>query len=104
MPPKKTFKQIAQAICRPKWAIQTLYHGLPKFANLLPYLPGGLDAQKVGEYKKMFNGIVTEETIKPIRDMWKGKLVLKGIASEEDAERAVKLGVDGIIVSNHGGR
>ncbi len=52
----------------------------------------------------MFNGIVTEETIKPIRDMWKGKLVLKGIASEEDAERAVKLGVDGIIVSNHGGR
>ena len=38
------------------------------------------------------------------RDMWKGKLVLKGVASEEDTERAIALGLDGIIVSNHGGR
>ncbi len=52
----------------------------------------------------MFTGIINEETIKPIRDMWKGKLVLKGIATEEDAGIAAKLGVDGIIVSNHGGR
>ena len=36
--------------------------------------------------------------------MWKGKLVLKGVASEEDTELAIKLGLDGIIVSNHGGR
>jgi L-lactate dehydrogenase (cytochrome) len=36
--------------------------------------------------------------------MWKGKLVLKGVASEEDAEMAVRLGLDGIVVSNHGGR
>src|SRR6266516_4388802 len=36
--------------------------------------------------------------------MWKGKLVLKGVASEEDTEMAIKLGLDGIIVSNHGGR
>ena len=36
--------------------------------------------------------------------MWKGKLVLKGVASEIDAEMAIELGLDGIIVSNHGGR
>ncbi len=36
--------------------------------------------------------------------MWKGKLVIKGIASEQDAAKAIKLGADGIIVSNHGGR
>jgi len=36
--------------------------------------------------------------------MWKGKLVLKGVASEYDAEQAIRLGLDGIIVSNHGGR
>ena len=36
--------------------------------------------------------------------MWKGKLVLKGVASEMDAEKAIRLGIDGIIVSNHGGR
>ena len=40
----------------------------------------------------------------PIRDMWKGKLILKGVASEQDTETAIKLGLDGIIVSNHGGR
>lgn len=36
--------------------------------------------------------------------MWKGKLVLKGVANETDAEKAIRLGIDGIIVSNHGGR
>ena len=36
--------------------------------------------------------------------MWKGKLVLKGVANEMDAEKAIKLGLDGLIVSNHGGR
>ena len=51
-----------------------------------------------------FSGRLNDEKIKPIRDMWKGKLVLKGVASEEDTERAIQLGLDGIIVSNHGGR
>jgi L-lactate dehydrogenase (cytochrome) len=47
---------------------------------------------------------LNEEKIKPIRDMWKGKIVLKGVASHYDAEQAIRLGLDGIIVSNHGGR
>lgn len=45
-----------------------------------------------------------KKKIAAIRDQWKGKLVIKGIASEEDTEMAIKLGLDGIIVSNHGGR
>jgi L-lactate dehydrogenase (cytochrome) len=44
------------------------------------------------------------EKIAPIRDRWKGKLILKGCATVEDAESAIALGLDGIIVSNHGGR
>ena len=47
---------------------------------------------------------LNEEKIKPIRDMWKGKLVLKGVVSEEDTQLAIALGLDGIIISNHGGR
>jgi len=39
-----------------------------------------------------------------IRDKWKGKIVLKGVANEVDAAEAIRLGLDGIIVSNHGGR
>jgi L-lactate dehydrogenase (cytochrome) len=53
---------------------------------------------------KTFNGRLNEEKVAAIRDMWKGKLVLKGVVNEMDAEKAIQLGVDGIIVSNHGGR
>src|SRR5690606_5824242 len=44
------------------------------------------------------------DRIASIRKQWKGKLVIKGVVSEEDAEKAIALGVDGLIVSNHGGR
>ena len=51
-----------------------------------------------------FSGRLDEDRISKIRDLWKGKLVLKGVACEEDAEVCHRLGLDGIIVSNHGGR
>ena len=61
--------------------------------------------KQLGQYmNRTFSGRLNEEKIAPIRDMWKGKLVLKGVASEEDTEMAIRLGMDGIIVSNHGGR
>ncbi|KAF9068602.1 oxidoreductase [Rhodocollybia butyracea] len=44
------------------------------------------------------------EDVKPLRDNWEGPLLLKGIQAVEDAERAIDIGVDGIVVSNHGGR
>jgi L-lactate dehydrogenase (cytochrome) len=68
-------------------------------------MPKGLNMKQLGLFmNKTFSGRVNEEKIAPIRDMWKGKLVLKGVASEEDTEMAIRLGFDGIIVSNHGGR
>ncbi len=105
MPPKMTLKNILQIMGRPEWALKTLIHGQPAFATMKQYMPKGLNMKKLGLYmNKTFSGRLNEERIKPIRDMWKGKLVLKGVASEEDTETAIKLGLDGIIVSNHGGR
>ena len=105
MPPKMTFRNILQIMGRPDWAIRTLIHGQPAFANMKPYMPRGLDMKQLGAYmNKTFSGRLNEEKIAPIRDMWKGKLVLKGVAAPEDAEMAIRLGLDGIIVSNHGGR
>lgn len=105
MPPKMTFKNILQIIGKPNWAIQTLKAGTPNFETLRPYMPAGLDLKQLGQFMdQTFSGRLNEEKIKPIRDMWPGKLVLKGVASVEDAERAINLGLDGIIVSNHGGR
>jgi L-lactate dehydrogenase (cytochrome) len=105
MPPRMTFRNILQILGKPSWAINTLRHGQPNFESLVPYMPSGLNLKGLGQFmNETFSGRLTEERIAPIRDMWKGKLVLKGVASEEDAEKAVKLGLDGIIVSNHGGR
>ena len=105
MPPKMTLRNILQIMGRPEWAIKTLIYGQPSFQTLKPYTPKGLSMKQLGLFmNKTFSGRVNEEKIAPIRDMWKGKLVLKGVASEEDTEMAIRLGFDGIIVSNHGGR
>ncbi|MEK9983439.1 MAG: alpha-hydroxy-acid oxidizing protein, partial [Opitutae bacterium] len=78
---------------------------IPTFDTLKPYTPEGLNLKQLGLFMdKTFSGRLNEEKIKPIRDMWPRKLVLKGVASEGDAQRAIDLGLDGIIVSNHGGR
>jgi L-lactate dehydrogenase (cytochrome) len=105
MPPKMSLKNILQILGKPNWATQTLLAGQPSFETLRPYMPKSLNLKQLGAFMdQMFSGRLNEEKIKPIRDMWPGKLVLKGVASEADAERAIELGLDGIIVSNHGGR
>ncbi len=105
LPPKMTLANMLQVLGRPIWAMQTLKYGIPTFETLRPYTPEGLNLKQLGKFMdKTFSGRLNEERIKPIRDKWKGKLVLKGVASEEDTEQAIRLGFDGIIVSNHGGR
>jgi L-lactate dehydrogenase (cytochrome) len=105
MPPKMSIKNILQVMGKPLWGVETLRAGIPGFATLEPYMPKGLNMSKLGEFmNQTFTGRIDVDKIKPIREMWKGALVLKGIVNEEDAKRAIELGVDGIIVSNHGGR
>jgi L-lactate dehydrogenase (cytochrome) len=105
MPPKMSVKNFLQIFGKPSWAIETLINGQPNFETLRPYMPKGLNLKQLGVFMdQTFSGRLNEEKIKPIRDMWPGKLVLKGVASEADAERAIRLGLDGLIVSNHGGR
>jgi L-lactate dehydrogenase (cytochrome) len=105
MPPRMTLSNIFQIMGKPNWAIQTLIHGQPTFQILKPYMPKNMNMQKLGAFMDTtFSGRLNEEKIAPIRDMWKGKLVLKGVANEVDVEKAIQLGLDGVIVSNHGGR
>ena len=105
MPPKMSLNNILQIMEKPNWAMQTLWHGTPNFATMKKYMPKGLDMKQLGAYmNQTFSGRVNEEKIAPIRERWKGKIVLKGVASVEDTEMAIRLGLDGIIVSNHGGR
>jgi L-lactate dehydrogenase (cytochrome) len=105
LPPKMSLTNILQIMGKPTWAFNTLKYGQPTFETLKPYTPEGLNLKQLGQFMdKTFSGRLNEERIKPIRDKWKGKLVLKGVASAQDTEDAIRLGFDGIIVSNHGGR
>lgn len=105
MPPKMSLKNMLQIMGKPTWAFNTLKYGQPSFETLKPYMPKGLDLKQLGKFMdETFSGRLNEERIKPIRDMWKGKLVLKGVANEIDVKEAIRLGIDGVIVSNHGGR
>ena len=105
IPPRMTWRNMVQIASRPNWALSTLMHGQPHFETLKPYIPEGMNLKHLGLFmNKTFNGKLNEERVKVLRDKWKGKLVIKGIATEEDAARAIELGLDGIIVSNHGGR
>jgi L-lactate dehydrogenase (cytochrome) len=105
MPPSMSVKNIIEVMRKPDWALQTLIHGQPSFKTLEKYMPKGLSLKKLGEFMDAtFSGRLNEDRIASIRDQWKGKLVIKGVVSEEDTQRSIDLGVDGIIVSNHGGR
>lgn len=105
MPPKMSAANFYQILKRPEWALKTLLNGQPEFETLKPYMPKGLNLSQLGKFMdETFDGRLNEERIKPIRDQWKGKIVLKGVASEADMEKAIRLGIDGVIISNHGGR
>ena len=105
MPPKMSIKNIIEAIKRPQWLMETLKNGQPNFEILKPYMPKNLNLNQLAKFMDItFSGRLDEEKIKKIRDNWKGKLVIKGVESIHDVEKACNIGLDGIIVSNHGGR
>jgi L-lactate dehydrogenase (cytochrome) len=90
---------------RPHWALNTLINGQPSFEILKPYMQKNLNLNQLAKFMDAtFSGRLNEDKIKRIRDLWKGKVVLKGAESIDDVEIAYRLGLDGVIISNHGGR
>ncbi|MCB1456586.1 MAG: alpha-hydroxy-acid oxidizing protein [Nitratireductor sp.] len=102
--PRMTPARIAQILARPRWALETLRHGAPSFPMLHKYsrekslraLSEFLGPQRLGE--------IDTNHLAQLRKLWKGPMVIKGIMHPDDAEIAVGLGADGIVVSNHGAR
>ncbi|HEX4626424.1 MAG TPA: L-lactate dehydrogenase [Solirubrobacteraceae bacterium] len=93
-------------ISHPRWIRDVPVGGKPlTFGNLENAVPG---ATSPGEFRKWVDGqfdpSVTWDDIAWVRENWTGRLLVKGILDPDDARRAVEVGVDGIVVSNHGGR
>ncbi len=89
----------------PGWLLSLWRNGNLRFANLRPYVgPNATLADAAMFARDYMRGAFTWEEVARYRDRWKRPLVVKGILHPHDAEKAVALGVDGIVVSNHGGR
>jgi L-lactate dehydrogenase (cytochrome) len=93
---------LGQMIARPAWVMGMLSDGgLMNFPNVV--LPTGpMPYADVG--KTLEQSVVCWDDLKWIRDLWKGKIVVKGVHTAEDARRVVDEGADALVVSNHGGR
>ena len=89
-------------LMHPRW-LATVATRRPRFVNVERELGGGLDVSSfVGH--GMFDPSFCWDDIRRFRDLWPRKLLLKGVLRADDAERAVAAGIDGIVLSNHGGR
>lgn len=90
---------------RPRWALETLRHGVPRFASIERYAPPKSSAQSLAAYMSSQSSARLDwEVVRQIRRQWPRRLILKGIQSAADAIRARDEGADAIVISNHGGR
>jgi (S)-mandelate dehydrogenase len=104
-PLRMTIKTKAEALLHPEWMADYMKAGMPRFPNWEPYGPPNATAEQLAEFVASQTPVsVTWKDIENYRTMWDGKLVLKGVMHPDDARRAEAIGVDGLMVSNHGGR
>ena len=106
-PMKLNLPNMLDVLAHPSWLWRVMIPGGgPKFENLKEFLPPGVQSAMVGArfMATQFNTRLGWEDMERIRGRWKGKLVVKGILCVEDAKRAADVGVDGIVLTNHGGR
>ena len=104
-PPKPTLANILNIATKPRWCLSMLGTKRRTFGNVVGHTPGADGMRTISLWiAEQFDPKLSWDDIKWIRDRWGGKLILKGILDPEDAERALQVGADAMIVSNHGGR
>ncbi len=104
-PYNPNWRNSRDVIFKPAWLLEIMRHGLPGMANMQGYkfsTPKGTDiATAVG---REMDPSLDWEQIKGLRELWPRKLLIKGVERVEDALKAAAIGLDGVVVSNHGGR
>ncbi|MCK4711927.1 MAG: alpha-hydroxy-acid oxidizing protein [Marinosulfonomonas sp.] len=104
-PPKLTAKSIANMMTKVQWGLGMLGTKRRFFGNIVGHAAGVTDPSSLSEWTAdAFDQTLDWKRIAQFKKMWGGKVILKGILDVEDAKMAAKIGVDAIIVSNHGGR
>lgn len=104
---KLTWGNMLDTALHPRWIFDVLVpHGMPRFRNMGDLLPPGKDSAKGASaiLARELDPSLNWNDIAWLRDLWPGKLIVKGVLAAEDAERAHQIGADAVVLSNHGGR
>jgi L-lactate dehydrogenase (cytochrome) len=104
-PPKMTLPNILNMATKPRWGLGMLGTQRHGFGNIIGHVKGVENMGTLSEWTaSQFDPTLNWKDVEWIKNLWGGKLILKGIQDVEDARLAVSAGADALIVSNHGGR
>jgi L-lactate dehydrogenase (cytochrome) len=105
IPPRLTPRNALDIATKPVWALRVLFGKRRTFGNLAARMGDSAGLTTLSEWiGSQFDPSVTWQEVDWIRSLWPGKLIIKGILDAEDARTAAALGIDAMVVSNHGGR
>ena len=105
VPPRLTLRNAFDVARRPAWLAKVLLGRRKTFGNVEHYLKGRVGIEQAGAWSNQnFDRSLNWRDVEWVRALWPGKLVLKGVLDVEDTRTAAAAGVDGLVVSNHGGR
>jgi L-lactate dehydrogenase (cytochrome) len=107
LPPRITARSLAQGLVRPRWSVDFVRR--PRFLSegarrARGGAPGGAQPSLTAIINNQFDPGLSWDAITWLQEQWEGPIVLKGVLRAEDAQQAARLGVRGVVVSNHGGR
>ncbi len=104
-PPKPTLANILNLMTKPEWCFNMLGAKSRTFGNIVGHAKGVGDLSSLSSWtSEQFDPSLSWDDVARIKDMWGGKLIIKGIMEPEDAVLAARSGADALVVSNHGGR
>jgi (S)-mandelate dehydrogenase len=103
MPMSYTPKVMLDGCLHPRWSLDLVRHGMPELANFVSSEASNLEVQAALMSRQMDSSF-DWDALRWLRDKWPHTLLVKGLLDENDAARCIAAGVDGVILSNHGGR
>ena len=106
-PAQLTLRNLVDVVQHPRWVFDVVVpHGLPRFENIIDFIPPEARSARAGVHviPRLFAPDISWDDVAWLREIWPHKLIIKGVLSVAEAQRAAELGCDGIVISNHGGR